>query len=548
NGKIFWSNHVMVGVVTTTATWLIFVLEYTGQTQWLRPNRRVLIAIHPVVMILLAWTNEWHHLVREDFSLDTSSTFIATQITFGPAFWVHAFYTYVIYAAALKLVLQTLLRSPREYRGQLILFLIATLIPISANIMHIWGIYRFPIDPTPIAFTLTGALIAWALFRFQFLELVPVAYDLVVKSMSDAVLVLDTQSRILDLNPAARQLINHPQTEIIGKQLTQIMPEQEAFLLRFRDVTELQAEIEVRIEQHQRYFDLRISPLYDRRRRFNGRLIVLHDITPMKQIQQELRRAKDEAEAANRTKSTFLANMSHELRTPLNAIIGYSDLMIEGMYGPMTEKQKQRMERVIENGHHLLKLINDVLDISKIEAGKMELFLESFELSPLLSDILTDVQHSASERDNRIITHIPLNLGIMQADKTKVQQVLLNILSNASKFTEHGEINFRVEQDTSRIRFIVKDTGIGMNEEQIQNLFIAFTQADASTTRQFGGTGLGLAISRHYCEMMSGSIQVSSSPGQGSTFTVELPLNVIDNSPKLTAPTLEHAPVELSGN
>jgi PAS domain S-box-containing protein len=366
--------------------------------------------------------------------------------------------------------------------------------------------------------------------------------------MSDAVLVLDTQSRILDLNPAARQLINHPQTEIIGKQLTQIMPEQEAFLLRFRDVTELQAEIEVRIEQHQRYFDLRISPLYDRRRRFNGRLIVLHDITPMKQIQQELRRAKDEAEAANRTKSTFLANMSHELRTPLNAIIGYSDLMIEGMYGPMTEKQKQRMERVIENGHHLLKLINDVLDISKIEAGKMELFLESFELSPLLSDILTDVQHSASERDNRIITHIPLNLGIMQADKTKVQQVLLNILSNASKFTEHGEINFRVEQDTSRIRFIVKDTGIGMNEEQIQNLFIAFTQADASTTRQFGGTGLGLAISRHYCEMMSGSIQVSSSPGQGSTFTVELPLNVIDNSPKLTAPTLEHAPVKLSGN
>ncbi len=545
NGKIFWSNHVMMGVVATTATWLIFVLEYTGQTQWLRPKRLALIAIHPTVMILLAWTNEWHHLVREDFSLDTSQSFIATQITFGPVFWAHAFYTYVIHLAALKLVLQTLMRSPREYRGQLVLFLIATSIPIFANIVHIWGIYRFPIDPTPIAFTLTGALIAWALFRFQFLELVPVAYDMVVKSMSDAVFVLDTQNRILDLNPAARQLLNQPQSETIGKRLTQILPQQEAFLLRFRDVMELQTEIEVQGAQRKLYFDLRISPLYDRRKRFNGRLIVLHDITPMKQIQQELRRAKEEAEAASRTKSTFLANMSHELRTPLNAIIGYSGLMIDGMYGPMTEKQKQRMERVVENGHHLLKLINDVLDISKIEAGKMELYLETFELAPLLSDILADVQHSASERDNRIITHVPPNLGIMRADKTKVQQILLNVLSNAAKFTEHGEIIFTVEQDSSRIRFIVKDTGIGMTADQMQNLFIAFTQADPSTTRQFGGTGLGLAISRHYCEMMSGSIQVTSEPGRGSTFTVELPLNVIDSSPKLTAPTLEHAPVRL---
>lgn len=545
DGKIFWSNNVMTGVVATSATWLLFVLEYTGQTQWLQPRRLALIAIHPTLMILLSWTDEWHHLVRQEFTLDLSQSYVAVKIVFGPAFWAHAVYTYFVHLIALGLILRTLLRSPREYRGQIILFVIATSLPISANVVHILGIYRFPIDPTPIAFTITGALIAWALFRFQFLELVPVAYDTVVKSMSDAVFVLDTHNRILDLNPAAQQLLNRPQSEYVGKRLTQIVPEQEEFLLRYRDVLDLHSEIEVLDGQQLRYFDLRISPLYDRRKRLNGRLIVLHDITRTKQIEQELRRAKDEAEAANRTKSTFLANMSHELRTPLNAILGYTSLMIDEMYGPLSDKQKQRMERVVENGQHLLKLINDVLDISKIEAGKMELFLESFELAPLLHDILTDVQHSATQRNNRITTHIPPNLGQMRADKTKVQQVLLNVLSNAAKFTENGEITFTVHPDSNRIRFTVKDTGIGMSDEQIESLFKAFTQADASTTRQFGGTGLGLAISRHYCEMMSGKISVESQSGKGSTFTIELPLNVIDASPKLTAPTIEHAPIKL---
>ncbi len=541
NAKTFWSNMVMLGIVSTAATWLIFALEYSGNTHWLQARWLALLAVQPIVMVVLAWTNDSHHLVRKEFLLDTSQSFIGTRIIFGPAFWFHAVYSYSLNTLGIVLVLRTIMRFSREHRGQVILLVLASLFPFVANIFHLSGLLRFPIDPTPIAFTITGVLIAWALFRFQLLELVPVAYDLVIKSMGDAVFVLDKNSRILDLNPAAQALINRPQQgEFVGKRLTQIVPEREEFLLQFRDVMELQTEIEVLYDGQLRNFALRITPLYDRRHKVNGRLIVLHDITETKKIERELRRAKEEAEAASRTKSTFLANMSHELRTPLNAIIGYTTLMRDGMYGEINERQMQRMERVVENSQHLLKLINDVLDISKIEAGKMDLYLETFEVAPLLRDILSDVQASAAEKGNQIITQIPPQLGTLHADKTKVHQILLNIMSNAAKFTEKGTIHFTVQRHDSRMRFTIQDTGIGMNPEQIENLFKAFVQADASTTRQYGGTGLGLAISHHFAEMMSGKISVESMLGKGSTFTVELPLNVIAPKPKLIAPTIEH--------
>lgn len=545
NGKIFWSNWVMVGIVGTAAAWLIFALQYSGNSQWLKPKFLVLLAIEPLVLIVLAWTNDWHHLLRKEFLLDTSQSFVGTKIIFGPAFWVHAVYSYIINTIGIVLVLTTLRRTSEAFRGQIILLLVASIFPFAANIIHISGLFRFPIDPTPIAFTVTGVMISWALLRFQLLEIVPVAYDSVVKSMTDAVIVLDLNNQIIELNPAAKQLIDRPQSEYIGKRLTQIVPEREDFILQFRDIMELQTEIEIIDQGRLRHLDLRISPLYDRRKNLTGRLIVLHDITPMKQIEQELRRAKEEAETANRMKSTFLANMSHELRTPLNAIIGYTSLMLDGMYGELTDKQHQRIERVVENSQHLLKLINDVLDISKIEAGKMELYLETFEIAPLLQDILSDVQHAATQKGNQIITQIPANIGAMHADKTKVHQILLNILSNAAKFTEKGKINFTVQRQDSHFQFTIQDSGIGMSPEQVKNVFRAFVQADVSTTRQYGGTGLGLAISSHYSEMMSGSIKVNSELGKGSTFVVELPANVVDKNPKPIATGLmEHAPVK----
>ncbi len=241
--------------------------------------------------------------------------------------------------------------------------------------------------------------------------------------------------------------------------------------------------------------------------------------------------AKVEAEQANRTKSAFLANMSHELRTPMNAIIGYSEMLIEEAEDLEPDEFVPDLKKIQSAGKHLLALINDILDLSKIEAGKMTLYLERFEVAATLDEVASTVQPLVAKNGNKLIIECPGDIGAMHADLTKVRQTLFNLLSNASKFTDKGSIHVVVTAKPGptgeRIAIAVRDSGIGMTPEQMGKLFQSFSQADSSTTRKYGGTGLGLAISRKFCQMMGGDITVTSEPGKGSTFTMELPRTVV---------------------
>jgi PAS domain S-box-containing protein len=252
----------------------------------------------------------------------------------------------------------------------------------------------------------------------------------------------------------------------------------------------------------------------------------IRDITERKRA-EEMEREKEAAESANKAKSNFLANMSHELRTPLNAIIGYSEMLQELAEDDGQVDYMADLKKIHSAGKHLLELINDVLDISKIEAGKMDLYLEDFSVDQLLEDVQAVIVPLAQKNSNEFVIESSGQLGTIHADATKTRQSLLNLLSNACKFTHEGKVTVRAHRDAAWIAFEVEDTGIGMTHEQMAKLFRAFQQADSSTTRKFGGTGLGLAISRHFCRMMNGDITVASEVGKGTVFTMRIPADVV---------------------
>jgi len=254
---------------------------------------------------------------------------------------------------------------------------------------------------------------------------------------------------------------------------------------------------------------------------------------------RELNQAVKASEEANKAKSAFLAKMSHELRTPMNAIIGYSEMLLEDASDDGNERAATDLNKVLAAARHLLGLINDVLDISKIEAGKMELYIETFDIAKLVGEVANTVAPLVDRKSNILSVECPADIGNLTADATKVRQSLLNLLSNASKFTEKGRITLAAQREKTGGRefiiFKVSDTGIGMSQEQMGKLFKAFSQADASTASKYGGTGLGLAISRQFARMMSGDITVESQDGKGTTFTVRLPAQVRDANQAVSA-------------
>ncbi|MBK9056159.1 MAG: hypothetical protein IPL78_36265 [Chloroflexi bacterium] len=275
-------------------------------------------------------------------------------------------------------------------------------------------------------------------------------------------------------------------------------------------------------------------PLQDRYQRLNGRLIVIRDITEQKEGQMALQIAKEKADAANQAKSTFLATMSHELRTPLAAIIGYSELITEKSKLWGYEKIVPQLGQIGAAATHLNSLIGDILDMSKIEAGRMDIINSQFSVQELIDNVLTTIQPLLAHNGNTLELNLPPDLGHMVADRTKVHQILLNLLSNATKFTEKGVVGLEVRiftepsQGSQTYHFRISDNGKGIPEEKLSQLFQPFVQVDSSRTRRHGGSGLGLAISYKFCQMMGGNLRLESKLGQGTTLYLSLPAMALE--------------------
>ena len=394
---------------------------------------------------------------------------------------------------------------------------------------------RAPIEP----FTEVGQIAARYNRVMEALQGAVTRTENIVRSAMDAIVTFSAENfLILSLNPAAETIFGHSSAQLVGQPITTLLTTEHQDIHRLLLEASLQ-ESHVEIEgQHANgnKFPLEVALTENADSSAESFMMgIFRDISERKAYEAELRFAKDAAEAANRSKSTFLANMSHELRTPLNAVIGYGDMILSELYGPLTEKQKDRMERIVQNGHLLLGHINSILDLSKIEAGRMDLYIETFTISAMLSNVASTVTPLAHKNHNKLERDFDENLGTMHSDMTKIQQIMLNLLSNACKFTEDGTITLRARRemlgDAGVIVMSVSDTGIGMTPEQLEKVFDEFAQADASTTRQYGGTGLGLALVSRFAEMLGGHVAVESTLGEGSTFTVTVPENMSRTQP-----------------
>ncbi|HEX9440650.1 MAG TPA: histidine kinase N-terminal 7TM domain-containing protein [Roseiflexaceae bacterium] len=536
---IFWAKLEYLGIVVGPVAALILALAYTGRERWLTRRRLALLASIPIVTLLLVWTNDLHGLIWRSAILAENVPFAILDVNYGLWFLVHAAYSYLLMLIGMILVFQSFFRAARPYRGQAAVLVLSGAAPLLGNALYISKLSPFPhLDLTPFAFALAGLLWAWGLFHFQLLDIVPVARDAIIESMSDAIIVLDARNRIVDINPAAQRILRRTASETIGQPAALVLSARRDLIERYRDATEARDEIVLGIET-KCVFDLRISPLYDQHRRLTGRLIVLRDITDRKRVEEQLHDAKEAAETASGAKSIFLANMSHELRTPLTSILGFSELLQMRAHDRGYDELIPDLDQIRSAGNHLLALISDILDLSKIEAGKLELYLESFDVPALVGYVASNVRPLVERNDNTLEVRCPNDLGKIHADLTRVQQILFNLLSNAAKFTEHGAITLTVARETDGdgdwFTFRIADTGIGLTPEQLQNLFKEFIQADPSTTRKYGGTGLGLALSGRFCRMMGGDITAESQADQGSVFAVRLPA-VVTGHPNEPAP------------
>jgi PAS domain S-box-containing protein len=346
--------------------------------------------------------------------------------------------------------------------------------------------------------------------------------DNILQSMGEALLVTDAEQRIRRVNPSALRLLGYSEAQLIGQPARQVIEDGDV------PAHSIAVERTYRTRSGQRIPVLFSSAeLRTDSGSLEGYVCVAQELTRLKRVEAELVAARDAAEDANRAKSTFLANMSHELRTPLNAIIGYSQMLQEDTIPPDQVEVLSDLAKIERSGHFLLAIIEDVLDLSKIEAGRVQMRMEDVDVAAILEDVHNAVQPLARQQGNVVRTECGELARMAFADQQKLRQSLLNLVNNACKFTENGHVEVSVERvaedgrEWTEVR--VQDTGIGIPPEHLQRLFQPFTQVDGSTTRRYSGTGLGLAISQKFCRMMGGGITVRSTPGSGSCFLLRVP-------------------------
>ena len=488
-----------------------------------------LFLIVPVASIVIVFTNPLHHLFFVQFSL------YSTEAVYGVYYYFHSLYSYACIAAGVILMIVASARSSGLFSMQSLLVIAGVVITVVPNVLYSYGIGDLQFSISTVTFTVSVLCFLVAFLKYGFTSTIPITLQQVVDLISDGYLVIDTRLRITTYNKTLLNMFPESGDITFGKTLSTFI--ENYFLnasydlfLEFRR----QAITQQRTVSFEKqilggaYVSVELTPIMHRNVHL-GCIILLKDITKSKQLIEA-------TQAASRAKGEFLSRMSHEIRTPLGAVMGMISI---GLNSKDADKKDYCLERANSASKHLLGIINDILDISKIEADKFELSFEEFDLEQMLINVTNVVSIRAEEKKQDFVANMGKELPQrIIADQLRLSQVITNLLSNAIKFTpEYGTVAINVEKtdelgDRVILRFEVADTGIGISEDQQKRLFTSFTQADAGIAYKFGGTGLGLAISKRIVELMNGNIWIESELGKGAKFIFTIRVKTAAKKPR----------------
>jgi PAS domain S-box-containing protein len=527
--KYLMTKIEYLGIAPTPTIAALFMITHAGYGWLLNRRNLALLLMIPVTTILLMWTNDFHHLVYVSISLKHVSGFDSMVPMRGAWFWIHAVYSYLMLFAGSFLLLRNLIRSQEILSGQALNLLIAVVVPWMMNITFLTGNSPFPgLDLTPFSFTITGLAMGWNLFRFRLLDVIPAARELVMESLPSVVMVVDSARQVVDINPAAREMLSAMGfTKVIGENVETLLADQPEIIAELKKQTHAHTLAVVSVGDQKKTYEVQISPIRPIAGMVSGYLLLLHDITRLKQTEEELSQARDSAVLASRVKSRIIAAVSHDFRTPLTSIMGFADMLLVSTGGSsLSERQRDLIRRMQTNSQHLSNLVNSLLDQAQIEGGKLTLHLSLFTPQQIVEVIESLYGSRAKEQGLKLVTRIEAEVpSEIKGDRTRIAQVIGNLVENALKFTTEGEISVRIAMNgKARWSVHVRDTGQGIPEEDQAHIFDPFWQGEEEDMRSRRGVGLGLSIVSQVTQAMEGSIRLESQPGQGTTFTLEFPV------------------------
>lgn len=536
-GKIFWGNIKYFITAFGPFSVLYFSQKFTRRS-FKNPIRTwILLMILPTIFILLLLTDGYHHLIRHEIMLSPLGPFYIVGDRLSPLSWLIIYYSYGVALFGVSLIVARLINSQRIFRPQIISVLIGIILPLVGVIFPLMGIELiYDLDPTHIASSLGNLVIAWSLFRYRLFDIVPIARDRLVERMQDAVIVVDNQDRVMDINLAAIEFIDLHETEISGRFASEVIPSWNDVISQNYENYENPIEIVFDNDAKPKVLSFRITELHDEVGDIGGRLIVVHDVTDLKKAEGEIKSKNRRLEILNmdleeanehlkklgEVKDNFVANVSHELRTPLTNIKLYHELA-----AIQPERLDEFLSILARETDRLTDLIEDLLALSRFDQGILRLRKSSFDLNALIREYEEDRRSLAESKGLTLKIVEQKNIPMVYADRNLTGQILSILLTNAFNYTpKDGSVTVStcVSNHNGRkwVGFSVQDTGMGIGPDDLENLFTRFYRGKVARKSGVSGTGLGLSIAKEIVERHKGEITVESTGvmGEGTTFKV----------------------------